>query len=81
MLSLLMLNLLMLSLLMLRLLMVSLLWLTYEISVGLVGAAVVDDEAVDAQDAEDPVNLFVREIVSKPTRLSQEVDQRLASAS
>ena len=50
--------------------------LAYEVGVGLVRAAVVDDEGVDAQDAEDAMNLFVRKVVSESTRLPQEVDEQ-----
>ena len=53
--------------------------LAYEVGVGLVRAAVVDDEGVDAQDAEDAMNLFVRKVVSESTRLPQEVDERLSA--
>ena len=54
--------------------------LAYEVRVGLVGAPVVDDEGVDAQDAENPVDLVVGEVGSEPTRLPQEVDERLTTS-
>lgn len=54
--------------------------IAYEVSVGLIGASVVDHEGVDAQDAEDAMDLVVVEVVAEPTRLAQEVDERLSTS-